>query len=191
MKSEMFNIEMNYIKDSRLRENLSILLDLLPDYFYEVAASSTGKYHPNFALGEGGLVRHTKVACRIAYELFNDDALQNFTDNEKDLILISIILHDGLKHGISKNEYSQFDHPIIMANFIRNNKDKLTLDDDEIDFITSCIDTHMGPWTSDYKGNDVLRKPASKYERFVHMCDYLSSKKFIDVKFDGNDIVSN
>ena len=191
MKSEMFNIEMNYIKDSRLRENLSILLDLLPDYFYEVAASSTGKYHPNFALGEGGLVRHTKVACRIAYELFNDDALQNFTDNEKDLILISIILHDGLKHGISKNEYSQFDHPIIMANFIRNNKDKLTLDDDEIDFITSCIETHMGPWTSDYKGNDVLRKPTSKYERFVHMCDYLSSKKFIDVKFDGNDIVSN
>lgn len=191
MKSEMFNIEMNYIKDSRLRENLSILLDLLPDYFYEVAASSTGKYHPNFALGEGGLVRHTKVACRIAYELFNDDALQNFTDNEKDLILISIILHDGLKHGISKNEYSQFDHPIIMANFIRNNKDKLTLDDDEINFITSCIETHMGPWTSDYKGNDVLRKPTSKYERFVHMCDYLSSKKFIDVKFDGNDIVSN
>lgn len=191
MKNEVFKTEMSFMKDNRLVENLSIILNLLPDYFYEVAASSTGKYHPEFSLGKGGLVRHTKVACRIAIELFNDDALQNFTDKEKDLILFSIILHDGLKHGISKNEYTQFDHPIIMSNFIKGNKDKLTLTEDEINFVTSCIESHMGPWTTDYKGNEILRRPISKYERFVHMCDYLSSKKFLNVKFNNNEIDTN
>jgi len=49
----------------------------------------------------------------------------------------------------------------------------------------------MGPWTKDYKGNEILNRPVSKYERFVHMCDYLSSKKFLSVKFNNNEIDTN
>ena len=30
---------------------------------------------------------------------------------------------------------------------------------------------------------------SDKYEFFVHMCDYLSSKKFLDVKFDEDNNV--
>lgn len=191
MKSEVFNTEIKYIKDSRLKDNLVTLLNLLPDYFYEVPASSTGKYHPSFSLGDGGLVRHVKVATKIAIELFNNEALQNFNDKEKDLLLMSIILHDGLKSGLIKSEYSKANHPVLMANFIKDNKDKLTLEKDELELITSCIETHMGPWTKDYEGNEILRKPTSKYERFVHMCDYLSSRKFLDVKFKENEIDLN
>ena len=33
----------------------------------------------------------------------------------------------------------------------------------------------------------ILPKPSDKYEFFVHECDYLASRKFIDVKFDEND----
>ena len=69
-KINMFQREINYIKTERYRENIKKLISCLPDYFFEIPASSTGKYHPNYALGEGGLVRHTKVAVRIAYELF-------------------------------------------------------------------------------------------------------------------------
>ena len=191
MKSEVFNTEIKYIKDNRLKENLVTLLNLLPDYFYEVPASSTGKYHPSFSLGDGGLVRHVKVATRIAIELFNNEALQNFNDKEKNLLLMSIILHDGLKSGLIKSEYSKANHPVLMSNFIKDNKDKLTLEKDELELITSCIETHMGPWTKDYDGNEILRKPTSKYERFVHMCDYLSSRKFLDVKFKQNEIDLN
>lgn len=188
MKSDVFNTEINYIKDKRIRDNLIILLNLLPDYIYEVPASSTGKYHPAFSLGDGGLVRHVKVTTRIAVELFNNNSLQNFNDTEKDLLLMSIILHDGLKSGLIKSEYTKFDHPILMATFIKDNKSKLTLNNDEIDFITKCIETHMGPWTTDYNGNEILRSPTSKYERFVHMCDYLSSRKFLNVNFKDNEI---
>ena len=189
-KIDVFKKEYGYIKNVKYRENLKKLVELLPDYFFSVAASSTGKYHPSFSLGEGGLVRHTKAAVRIAYELYNTESVTGkFTDDEKDLMLFGILLHDGLKHGKEESQYTVFEHPLVVCDFIRENKDKLTLTESEIDFITSVISTHMGPWTSDYKGNEVLPKPTNKYQRFVHMCDFLASRKFLDIKFDNNDIV--
>ena len=67
-----YNFErLNYIKNDRIKRSAEKFLDLLPDYFFTVAASSTGKYHPAFASGEGGLVRHSKVACYILNEIVN------------------------------------------------------------------------------------------------------------------------
>lgn len=189
-KIEIFTKEYTYIKNPKYRDNLKIMVDLLPDYFFLVAASSTGKYHPAFSLGDGGLVRHTKAAVRIAYELYQTESVTGkFTDAEKDLMLFALILHDGVKHGITKSEYTVFDHPLLICEYIRTNRDKLTLTDSEIDFITNVISSHMGPWTTDYKGNEVLPKPVNKYQRFVHMCDFLASRKFLDIKFENNDIV--
>ena len=59
-----------------------------------------------------------------------------------------------------------------------------------VNFVCDAIITHMGPWTTDYNGNEVLQKPKDKYQRFVHMCDYLASRKFLDVKFINDEIVS-
>lgn len=191
-KVQVFEKEYTYIKNSKYRENLKKMVELLPDYFFEVAASSTGKYHPSFSLGEGGLVRHTKVAARMAYELYRTESVTGkFTDDEKDLMIFALILHDGLKHGREKSEYTVFDHPLVVCDYIRENRDKLTLSDSEIDFITNVISTHMGPWTSDYKGNEVLPAPSNKYQRFVHMCDFLASRKFLDIKFENNDIIND
>ena len=50
MKSDVFNVELDYIQDERLKENAKIILNNLPDYFYRVQAASTGKYHPKYAL---------------------------------------------------------------------------------------------------------------------------------------------
>ena len=98
-KHEVFLKEINYIKNVDYRKNVKIFLDLLPDYFYEVAASSTGKYHPKGSLGSGGLVRHTKVAVRIAHELLNNQIIgSKFDDREKDLIIIA--LKYSLKSGL-------------------------------------------------------------------------------------------
>lgn len=191
MKHENFKEEIKYIRKEKYKENAKILIELLPDYFFEVAASSTGKYHPAFALGNGGLLRHTKVAVKIANELLNDEIIGNtFTDEEKDLIIISLIMHDGLKHGLSKEKYTRFDHPVIMADFIEENKEKLSLTEGEVKFIEEAISSHMGPWNTNPYSDVILPKPKNKYQRFVHMCDYLASRKFLDVKFIKNDIIS-
>ena len=188
MKHENFEKEINYIKNERYKKNAEILIDLLPDYFFKVPASSTGKYHPSFALNEKGLVRHTKVAVRIAHELLENNCIgYNFKDEEKDLILIALMMHDGLKHGLTEERYTRFDHPVLMANFIKENKDKTTLTEEEVNLISTVIASHMGQFNTNPYSTVVLPVPSNKNQRFVHMCDYLASRKFLDVKFDENN----
>ena len=189
MKKELFKKELSYIKNEEYLKNAEILLDLLPDYFFEVAASSTGKYHPKFALGEGGLVRHTKVAVKIADTLLNSMIGDVFTAREKDLMLISLMLHDGLKHGKLKEKYTKFDHPLIAANFVCENKDKTSFNDKDIEFICHVISSHMGPYNTNPYSDVVLPIPKDKYQKFVHMCDLLASRKFLNVEFNGNEII--
>ncbi len=184
-KVDYFNKEYTYIKDTKIREDLKQLVSKLPDYFFEIPASSTGKYHPEFAIVDHGLVKHTKVAVRIAYELLENPGLNNFTDREKDLIIVATLLHDGLKSGIEKEKHTRFDHPLLAANFVKENS---TLPSEDVELIARMISSHMGIWTKDYNGNEVLPKPKDKYQRFVHMCDYLASRKFLNVNFEGIDI---
>jgi len=187
---DVFNTELKYIKNKKYRDNLEIMLNLLPQYFFKVAASSTGKYHPSFSLGEGGLVRHTKVAVKIAYDLFQDEAITNvFTQDEKDMMIFALILHDGLKHGLEEQKYTVFDHPLQISKLIKDNYDKLSLSVEEIKFICSSIESHMGPWNTNQYSDVVLPVPRNKYQKFVHMCDYLASRKYLDVKFENNEIV--
>lgn len=183
--------EISYIKDSELKNDLKILINLLPDYFFEIPASSTGKYHPDFALGDGGLVRHTKVAVRFAYELLSNNTVGcKFTDRDKDLIIMALTLHDGLKSGLEHNKYTKFEHPLLVSKYIMENKDKLSMNVDDIRKMCSMIESHMGEWTYDsFNKKEVLPKPRTAEQRFVHMCDYLASRKFVDVRFNGNDIM--
>lgn len=187
-KIDYFNKEYEYIKNDKKKNDIKYLVSKLPDYFFEIPASSTGKYHPDFASTSHGLVKHTKVAVRIAKELLDNPGLNNFTDDEKDIIIMALILHDGCKSGMVKEKYTRFDHPLIICDLINENRSKLSLNDDEVNLLTKIISSHMGIWNKDYNGNEVLPIPKDKYQRFVHLCDYLSSKKFIDVKFDGIDI---
>ena len=188
---EYFLEEISYIKNDKIKKALIYMINKLPDYFFIVPATSTGKYHPSYASGEGGLLRHTKAAVRIAYELLNDPAIgEKYTSDERDLMIMGLLLHDGLKLGKEESKYTKFDHPILMANYIEEEKDNLELTDSERNLVMDVIKTHMGPWTTDYDGNEVLEKPKTKYQNFVHMCDYLASRKCILIPFDENDNIS-
>ena len=103
---------------------------------------------------------------------------------------MALIMHDGLKSGLVKQKYTQFDHPLLVSNYIKDNKDKLTLTENEILALTNMIESHMGIWNKDYNGNEILPIPVNKYQKFVHMCDFLASKKFLEVTFNGNDIAN-
>ncbi len=190
-KSLKFSKELEYIKSEKIKNACQKMIELLPDYFFEVPASSTGKYHPEYALGEGGLLRHTKAATRIAYELLSDPCIgDKYTQDEKDLMIMALILHDGLKSGLNHEKYTRFDHPILIADYIMDNEEELGLEVEEIEFLCDAVKTHMGSWTTDYNGVEVLEKPKTKYQNFVHMCDFLASRKCLLVPFDKNDDIN-
>lgn len=158
----------------------------LPDYFFTIAASSTGKYHPAYALGDGGLVRHTKAAVMIARELLSLEMYKRYTPEQRDLIYAALILHDGLKHGEKQSKYTIATHPTVMADWIADNFSAM-LTDGQLSTLCSAIASHMGQWNTDYKSKkEILPKPVTPMQKFVHQCDYLASRKYLEFEFgDG------
>ncbi len=188
---EMFMDELNYLKNDSYADILLNILNMLPEYWFDVEASSTGKYHPQYALGKGGLLRHSKAAMRIGFELLSNPVIgSKYTEREHDLMLMALLVHDGLKSGNPKEKYTRFDHPILMANLIIDNKKDLGLTDSDAKFMADVIKTHMGAWTKDYDGNEVLEPPKTKYQNFVHMCDFLASRKCLLVPFDEDNKIN-
>lgn len=191
MNSKIFERELTYIEDDAVRKFTETALDNLPQYFFEVAASSTGKYHPTYALGDGGLVRHTKAAVRFANHLFTIEQNKNaFSSTERSLVISAIILHDGWKHGNKGSAFTTHEHPVVCADWIKNAECLNGIINDGIrDAIASAVASHMGEWNESKRSTITLPKPETEIQKFVHMCDYLASRKDIEVLFDANENV--
>lgn len=190
-KIKLFNKEINYIHDDILREDAKFLVGSLPDYFFEVDASSTGKYHPKYAAGDKGLARHVKAVVKMAVELLSNPIIgKPYSDRDKDLIIIALLIHDGLKYGKVKiDKYTKFDHPILISEYVRELRDNLQMSDEDVQKICSMVASHMGPWNTNSYSAVVLPIPKAPMEKFVHMCDYLASRRFINLEFDADNNV--
>ena len=183
-KSEVFEKELAWIADVTVRDFVSSALDQVPDYFFTMAASTTGKYHPTYALGEGGLARHTKAAVVMARTMFELEMIA-YSEIEKDLITAALILHDGAKCGFNGSTFTVVEHPTAMAEWLVNTmKIYDVLPAEQANIILGAIRSHMGAWNKSRSGVEILPKPATKLERFVHLCDYLASRKFLEMEFD-------
>ena len=190
-KHYLLDKELGYIKNNGKRKFCELCLDGLPDYFWEVPASSTGKYHPNYSLGVEGLKRHVQGAMRIAIELFRCEACFNLTEDDMDNILIAIALHDGFKSGTQeeymKNKYTKHTHPILSAKYVQEMYEKhpdLISKEDAIK-ISKLIASHMGQWNVSNFSDVVLPIPSTSAEKFVHLVDFLGSRKCLEVDFNA------
>lgn len=177
------------IVDEEIRTFAYVLVNDLPDYIWRVPASSTGKYHPAYSLGDGGLMRHQMAVVRFMNFFFSLEQFQNeFTAREMDLMRVAGLVHDGRKSGeqseYERSKFTKFEHPIKMANAIRK-FDGEYLNHDDIEFIANCIESHMGQWTTDKKSSFALPKPVNKYQQIVHLADYLASRKDLTMAFDN------
>lgn len=170
-----------------IRDFARACLDIVPEYFWTVPASSSGKYHPMYALGDGGLVRHTLALCRIMKYILDLQCMGNvYMEREAELMLVAGMMHDTYKSGsdgdYTKSKYTKFNHPLLAANAVRGVKGYIKKE--EVEFCAHCIESHMGEWNKDKRSNMVLPKPEDKYQILVHISDYLASRKDITLSFD-------
>lgn len=186
-KSKIFDSLIESFENDDLREYAKGLIETIPNYFWDVGASSTGKYHPQYALGDLGLARHTCALVRIMNHILNLDCVQeDFNSRERDLLRIAGIMHDTRKSGndddYKKSKYTRFEHPLLAAQVIRNT---VGISAEEIELIANTIESHMGQWNTDKRSSVTLPTPKNKYQKLLHICDYLASRKDIEVMFTG------
>lgn len=178
---------LNTFENEDIKEFAIELLNNLPEYVWHVGASSTGKYHPAYSLGEGGLMRHQIAVVRfLNFFLELEQYGAGMTSRERDLMRTAALIHDGMKSGTqddyNKSKYTKFNHPILMAEVVRSTDG---LNTSERDFIAHCIESHMGQWAFDKKTNVELPKPKDEYQKLVHLADYLASRKSLAMDFEN------
>ena len=56
----------------------------------------------------------------------------------------------------------------------------------EVDFAQICdgLASHMGQWNADRRSGVTLPKPETAFQKFVHQCDYLASRRYLEIDFD-------
>ena len=178
---ELFKEELNLIVRKDVRDFVEAILEAAPDYvFWDCPSSSSGKYHPIDELEGSGNVLHTRKVFAVAYELSRGlDCEEN-----RDLVLAAVLVHDLAKQGLKKSNHTVRDHPQLAAKLIAdvyNNGFKDKLDRRAANIIYWAVFYHYGPWTE-----KSVRKPLTEYspeQLCVYISDYIASKRFIKVDY--------
>ena len=132
----------------------------VPDYFARIPASASGKYHPEFSQGYGGLLRHTMAVATLVHDISELEYLQ-LKSTEKDLLFAAALLHDTFKQGVEEAGTTLRTHPNIAAQEIAKFGKEIG---------------HMGQW-----GN---QKPGNREQFLVHVADFIASRKYLDIEYD-------
>lgn len=174
-----FSKELSFITNPKIRNITEIAICYIHPLFFQVSASATGKHHPTYGLGLRGLLRHTKAAVNIANELKVINSL-DMSDKDYDISIAALILHDSCKRGVHfENENTCHEHPLLVRNLV---PEGTFFDDDLIIWNDICdaISTHMGQWTTASHSTITLPAPKTNIQKFVHLCDYLASRKMLE-----------
>lgn len=82
------------------------------------------------------------------------------------------------------SKFTLHQHPLLAVQFIKDRaKEYEQLHQGfknyelQMNLIYDLIASHMGQWNTNDYVNIVLPKPKTQLEKFVHLCDYLASRK--------------
>jgi HD superfamily phosphohydrolase YqeK len=175
-KANYFEREITLIKNEDYRKFIEHYLNnVCPNYFWEIGASSSGKYHPQFSQGEGGLVRHTKAVVMFAEELLRMSSYMYMSDEHKDYVIMACIVHDTCKYGQSEFNKELYKDHAKNASALVNEAWYDYFGINASEFFLSAIKCHMGQWS------EREDRPFTNIDRCVHMADYMASRSFIDI----------
>ena len=179
------------INDIDNRRFARYLLGRIPDYFFIAPASSSGKYHPQNDLGEGGLVRHSISVLRMLEHLLEPEGYFDFTDEQKDLLKIAALFHDCMKSGTQEeyenNQRTKFLHPLYAANFSMTTAIENEYPYEKALFIYDAVIAHMGQWNKNKNESGMLPTPTTMSQKVLHLADYLASRKDINMTLEEDD----
>ena len=192
MMNKYYNLmleEIDKLQDIENRRFASYLIDKVPEYFFSVPASSSGKYHPQNDLGEGGLVRHSISVVRMLEHLTEPEGYFDFDEEQFELLKIAALFHDCMKSGTQEeyenNKQTKFLHPLYAANFIMTVAIECGYPYEKALFIYNAIISHMGQWNTRNDTMGKLPKPMTPGQKVLHLADFLASRKDINMDFGG------
>lgn len=174
---KLLDVELNMIESLEVRNKCKALLESIDKEHPIVRygpASSSGKFHPAHDLGDGGVIRHTKVVVKFANELAQNTPV---LEEEKDNLIAAAILHDMGKYHTDCEAHTDEDHPLWMATYCSRRG---------APEFARLIESHHGKWVmGTHDKTLVVNKEPDAFDKWVlHYADLLASKKYVHCEFD-------
>jgi putative nucleotidyltransferase with HDIG domain len=155
---QAFEEELSLISDIKVKEDTERCLDTVHECHLYRPASSSFKYHPDWACGRGGLILHSKGVVRLTLTMLNVVGV----DYPRDYFISAGILHDLGKYWDGR-PFSCKEHAGIMASTMET----IGCESE----IIGLVRHHMGEFCADLFG-----LPINEEERLFHLADYLVSR---------------
>jgi hypothetical protein len=183
-QQELISEFINNLETDNMKKLAKLIFDNIPDYWYDVPASSSGKYHNFDCVGEHGLFIHSWRTKEFMNHILTIEQYKDkFSPEERDCLRIGAFVHDGEKQGNGEGKHTVFEHPILMSNTILSYKGKIdNVDDSIIELMAKAVASHTGEWNTSKRSKIELPKPQSLAEELLHLCDYLASRKGVIVE---------
>lgn len=175
MSSEVFNEELNLIKNQEIRVFTRLVLDRIPAPVWDRPSSSSGKYHPPSSQGHRGLYRHTQAVVVIAVKLTE---VYGLTTDDTDIVIAAAILHDGLKYSLIPGKHTTKTHPEDMAKFVSLIAKKTNFNSEFTSKLVSGISRHMGRWSQD---KPQFPGQFTSIEQIVHLADVIAANQRVSI----------
>lgn len=152
-------------------------------WFEKSGASSSGKFHPAFAQGEGGLIRHTKAVFLVCEELLKMNTYAYMKEQYKDFARMACLLHDTCKYGTADEEDKSCyaTHGELASECLKEAWHDF-FGEHCPDFLVLAVRSHMGQWTQEKDD-----RPFTNIDRLVHLSDYIASRSFWDIPEISNE----
>lgn len=185
LKQKVFQYAAGNFETEDIKAYFISMAEHVPDYFFTMPASTSGKYHSEQQCRAGGQLIHAFMfqSC-LEHLIALERNRSNFASDPhtRDLMRCVPLFHDAYKCGTANSKYTVPDHPVIAAAWVRNTKPAhdISLYDKEI--IAGMCEAHSGEWNTDRSKKEIMPKPRNDMEFLIHECDILSSRK--DLTYD-------
>lgn len=183
MKNKLKEYALRPFETEQFKQYFSDMWDQIPEYIFEMPASTSGKYHNKTQCQKYGLLFHMFMFASIVEHRLRLDWNREFigpTAIERDMIRCIPFFHDALRCGWNGGEHTMIEHPLLAAGWVRNSKVEHDIPQDYKDDMAEMCERHSGQWNTNKQGVAIMAKPELDREIFIHECDILSSRADID-----------
>ena len=174
--------EIALISDEAIRTLTKEVFKRVPDYFWTLPASSSGKYHPLKDRGPYGCVYHTKDVIKFGLVIADSKGSPVGT-LLADKVICAAALHDVAKYTLDSKKHSDWtvkNHPDLAADLILSmgspylvsfTPEKITtVSNYDMAEISQAVRSHMGRWGT--------CQPQSELDWIIHLADNIASHNY-------------
>lgn len=195
LKRKVFEVASRTFETENIRNYFLDMSEFIPDYFFTMPSSTTGKYHSAQQCEPCGQLVHAYMLqaywdVLLALDSIREDMAP--TPKDRDLIRCFPFLHDAVKCGWDGSKYTVPEHPKLGANLIHERQPEHNISAEDKVFLSGLIATHSGQWNKNRKGEEIMPCPRTYAEKMCHYSDMFCSRKYFlyDLSEDQKEIIA-